>query len=739
MLVLSCLEHARSLRPSILLSSYLFLTILCDTAQARTLWLASATGDELAVARLATAAVALKAAILLLESRHKNRWASLDLERHSPEETTGIAGLGAYLWLSRLFLAGYRKVLRMDDLYVLDSSMASQALGDRLASAAAGSEFRGRRSALARALARILALPLLTPVGPRIALVGFGFCQPFLISSTLSFLEKPEGERDPNVGYGLIGGTILIYGGKTLSEALYWYFHERCLWMIRGTLASAIYKKTTEVKINAVDDTAAITLMSTDVENVRRGMLMFHESWANLIEVSIAGFLLYRTLGTAFVAPIVLVVACGVAAACVAAFTGQRQRNWMDKIQARVGNTANVIANMKSLSISGLALPIQEIVQGLRLEEIRVGRRYRMVQAWSLAIGYAPFFIAPVITFAWTSKTLSPRIMFTSYSYLQLLCTPLTNLFSSFPMILSGAACLGRIQKFLGSESRHDYRQPPSRGYSSEKEVHLTKPPASSVHTEKAPFLAISKGSFGWTKEAMNLSNIDVAIPAGLTIVVGTIASGKSTFCNALLGEAPVFEGKTTLGPQSRRIGYCSQHPFLSNATVRQNILGLSSLDQGRYDEVIEATMLGIDLLTLPQGDDTKVGSNGITLSGGQKQRVSLARALYLDTDCYILDDVLNGLDADTEELVYRRVFGPHGLIKKRKATAVLCTHSVRHMTSADHISESIPSPSVIFSNILRHSLSRSLVRLKAYIESFFGNCKECFLTPRTFALIIEY
>jgi hypothetical protein len=39
--------------------------------------------------------------------------------------------------------------------------------------------------------------------------------------------------------------------------------------MARGALASAIYKKTTQFKISVADDSAALTLMSTDVERIR--------------------------------------------------------------------------------------------------------------------------------------------------------------------------------------------------------------------------------------------------------------------------------------------------------------------------------------------------------------------------------------------------------------------------------------------------------------------------------------
>jgi ATP-binding cassette, subfamily C (CFTR/MRP), member 1 len=96
--------------------------------------------------------------------------------------------------------------------------------------------------------------------------------------------------------------------------------------------------------------------------------------------------------------------------------------------------------------------------------------------------------------------------------------------------------------------------------------------------------------------------------------------------------------------------------------------------------------MLLPDLAVLPRGDRTMVGSNGIALSGGQKQRVSMARAMYLKSDLLILDDTLSGLDTDTEEHVFHWVFGPDGLIRRRNATAILCTHSVRHLPSADHI-----------------------------------------------------
>lgn len=72
--------------------------------------------------------------------------------------------------------------------------------------------------------------------------------------------------------------------------------------------------------------------------------------------------------------------------------------------------------------------------------------------------------------------------------------------------------------------------------------------------------------------------------------------------------------------------------------------------------------------------------------SGGQKQRVCLARALYAETDFFIFDDILSSLDKDTEMQVFRNIFGRNGLIKRRGATAVLCTHAIEHLPSSDHV-----------------------------------------------------
>jgi hypothetical protein len=47
--------------------------------------------------------------------------------------------------------------------------------------------------------------------------VAFNFCQPLLLTRSLTFFDQPVNSTTNNIGYGLIGAYILVYTGLAVG------------------------------------------------------------------------------------------------------------------------------------------------------------------------------------------------------------------------------------------------------------------------------------------------------------------------------------------------------------------------------------------------------------------------------------------------------------------------------------------------------------------------------------------
>lgn len=678
-IVLSYSDHVRCRKPSLLLEAYLCLTLLFDIVQTRTTWRSQLT----IMAPLYTTAAVVKAINLVLEAVPKSEFTGYDT-LPSPEETSGLFGRSTYFWINKLFYRGYRSPLRKEDLYPLDTSMTAAVLHANL-QLTTETKKDANNSKTLKPLRNVwwtLLGPFLLPVVPRLVLVALKLSQPLFIHSMLDYLALSKEARDKKYGYGLIGGAFFIYTGIALSSGIYQSYNQRFVYKLRATLHTAIFRKTTQANATSGSDTAAITLMSTDLDRVVRGGQVIHELWAILAQVAIGCYLLQGQLGIAFISPLVVIAVCSVLMVAVSRPVDKRMGAWMEQIEKRVSLTASAVGNMKAFKISGLAGIVGTLIQNMRAVEITVGKRFRWLVIFAIALGAVPSAFSPVVTFAASTKTLNVATIFTSYSYIYLITAPFTIIFNSVLPVISAFTCMGRIQKYLVSKPRVDFRF-------WELELSSTTGFEKAIAEGKSALaFQIENGSFGWSEDQTILRNISCKIPLNaLTMVVGPIASGKSTLCKAFLGEVPIHSGKTSVFlPRGSTIGYCSQEPFLFNTSLKSNIVGCSIFDRQKFEEVISATMLTADIDALDNGIDTVVGSGGTTLSGGQRQRVAVARALYSGCKAIVFDDVLSGLDANTNSKLFQRVFGPMGIAKKYGITAILCSHSTRHLPSADHV-----------------------------------------------------
>uniref|UniRef100_UPI00403FAEB0 class I tRNA ligase family protein n=1 Tax=Candidatus Enterococcus willemsii TaxID=1857215 RepID=UPI00403FAEB0 len=72
-----------------------------------------------------------------------------------------------------------------------------------------------------------------------------------------------------------------------------------------------------------------------------------------------------------------------------------------------------------------------------------------------------------------------------------------------------------------------------------------------------------------------------------------------------------------------------------------------------QYENIIDFLQLKELFSSLPDGDRTIVGENGVRLSGGQIQKIAIARALIREADVFMFDEAVSSLDFVSKERMY--------------------------------------------------------------------------------------
>lgn len=244
--------------------------------------------------------------------------------------------------------------------------------------------------------------------------------------------------------------------------------------------------------------------------------------------------------------------------------------------------------------------------------------------------------LAPVLTFGLalviSSDSLSIATAFTSLTIMGLIVGPLAQLLTSFPNFISSLGSFERLQTFIEAcEARANtyHANDPSR-----PQTVVRRPSTESeesIRSETFPLpkddlLILNNASCSpKVGEPAILHDVSLVVKrSSLNLVLGKVGSGKSLLLRALLGELPVTQG--TLRSSAPGVAFCTQSPWLVNASIRQNIVDpfgtITKIDKQWYNKVCQACALDTDFSQLSLGDLSLVGNRGLTLSGGQKQRV---------------------------------------------------------------------------------------------------------------------
>ncbi|HEX8824305.1 MAG TPA: ABC transporter ATP-binding protein [Archangium sp.] len=170
---------------------------------------------------------------------------------------------------------------------------------------------------------------------------------------------------------------------------------------------------------------------------------------------------------------------------------------------------------------------------------------------------------------------------------------------------------------------------------------------------------------FHYREDSPVLRGASLEVRAGEKVAItGATAGGKSTLVELLYGLRAPSRGRILLdGLDLRDLSLASlrrdvaivKAPEIFAGTIVDNVrMGQPDLPLSEVRRALEAVGLGEMIAQLPEGLQTELTTGGLPLSSGQVAQLHLARALVLRPRLLVLDEVLDGLDAQAREHVLK-------------------------------------------------------------------------------------
>ncbi|XP_009988302.1 PREDICTED: canalicular multispecific organic anion transporter 2 [Tauraco erythrolophus] len=623
-----------------------------------------------------------------------------------PELTSGFLSRLTFWWFTSMAIQGYKRPLEDKDLWSLNEDDTSKVVVEQLskewdkekaeckqkedvtymkksnhvlnhvgdgpeeAEVLIRDKKHNRKPSFLKALLRTFGPYFL--IGSFFKLIQdlLSFVNPKLLSVLISFIKN----KDAPAWWGFLIAALMFICAVLQTLILHQHF-QYCFvtgMRLRTGITGVIYRKSLVITNSAKRSSTVgeiVNLMSVDAQRFMDLMTFLNMLWSAPLQIFLALYFLWETLGPSVLAGVAVMVLLIPFNSAIAMKTRAFQVEQMRYKDSRIKLMNEILGGIKVLKLYAWEPSFSEKVLEIRKNELRVLKKSAYLNSLSTFAWISSPFLVALTTFAvyvsvGEKNILDAEKAFVSLSLFNILKFPLSMLPQVISNIVQTSVSLKRIQQFLS----HDELDP------------------NCVETKViAPGCAVSvtNATFSWGKELKpSLKDVNLLVSSGaLVAVVGHVGCGKSSLVSALLGEMEKLEGEVAV---KGSVAYVPQQAWIQNATLKDNILFGQAPNEQKYQNVLEACALKPDLEMLPGGDQTEIGEKGINLSGGQRQRVSLARAVYSNSDIYLLDDPLSAVDSHVAKHIFDKVIGPDGVLKGK--TRILVTHGISFLPQVDHI-----------------------------------------------------
>ncbi len=189
------------------------------------------------------------------------------------------------------------------------------------------------------------------------------------------------------------------------------------------------------------------------------------------------------------------------------------------------------------------------------------------------------------------------------------------------------------------------------------------------------------------------LSHVSFTVEPGQTVAfVGPSGGGKTTAASLIPRFWDATSGTVEVGGVDVRqmdphvlmdqVAFVFQNSRLFQASILENVR--AARPEATREQALQALMAAQcqDILEkLPEGMDTRIGTEGTYLSGGEQQRIALARAILKDAPIVVLDEATAFADPENEALI-QKAFAT----LTRGRTVIMIAHRLSTVVGADQI-----------------------------------------------------
>ncbi|OQU75975.1 hypothetical protein SORBI_3010G066200 [Sorghum bicolor] len=513
---------------------------------------------------------------------------------------------------------------------------------------------------------------------------SINFVSPLLLNKFIRLLQEGSDGMDGYILAISLGLTSII---KSFLDSQYSFRLAKLKLTLRSSIMGIIYRKCLCLSIaerSRFSEGEIQTFMSVDADRTINLCNSLHDAWSLPLQIGVALYLLYTQVNYAFLSGLAITIILIPVNKWISTRIAGATEKMMKQKDRRISCAGELLAHIRTVKMYSWEKLFTERLVERRESEVKHLATRKYLDAWCVyfwATTPTLFSLFTFSIFAIMGHTLDAATVFTCVALFNTLISPL----NSFPWVINGmidaVISSRRLSNYLSTPEHHSSKLTTSADLLN----HHFKRYTEVTHNPMA--IVLQNVSCSWSSSSVAepsivLRDISLQLQKGLFIaIVGEVGSGKSSLLNTVIGETHVISGSIS---SCDSIAYVPQVPWILSGTLRDNILLGKEFDPRRYEEVIEACALRVDISAMARGDMSHIGEKGTNLSGGQRARLALARALYHNSDVYLFDDILSAVDSQVASWILEKAVMGHQLMQKK--TRLLSTHNLQAISAADMI-----------------------------------------------------